>query len=302
MKNPPRKQGDLDFSVAPRRQTVWGFREATVFFLEGLSVTLFIAFMFLNVVPGMVLGIALLIAAVLLLLSHLGHPLRAWMAIRNFRRSWVSRGTCVIGAFIGLGTVYVGTPLVFQIDVGGSLTVAIGLLLVVAGIFILLYPGFAMAASPAIPFWSTGLLPVLSLINGLASGGMVVLLTHFTVTRQVDATIGSVDLVWLQQSVLGVLVVITFVYMVTMTNAGAAASLSATYLMKQEPMLFWVLAVGAGLVLPIVVIALILTFNVAPTALLWVGVAARLVGDVSGRYAFLKGGIYEAVLQPTNRA
>ena len=68
MKNRPKKQGDMDFSVAPRLQTIWGAREATVFFLEGLSVTLFIAFAFLNVVPGMVASIALLIVAVLLVI------------------------------------------------------------------------------------------------------------------------------------------------------------------------------------------------------------------------------------------
>jgi formate-dependent nitrite reductase membrane component NrfD len=301
MKNPPRKQGDLDFSVAPRLQTIWGIREASVFFLEGLSVTLFMAFAFLNVVPGMVLSIALLIAAVLLLLSHLGHPMRAWLAILNFRHSWVSRGTVVIGTFIGLGTVYVGMPAVLHIEMGESMTLAIGLSLIVAGIFILLYPGFVMSASPAIPFWSSGLMPVLSLINGLASGGMVVLLLYVTAILQVDTTVGSIDLVTLQQSVLIVLAMTTFTYMVTMSNAGVAASLSATYLMTQEPLLFWVLAVGGGLLLPIAAIVLTLTFDVAPVGLLWVAVATRLVGDVAGRYAFLKGGIYEAVMQPTHR-
>ena len=301
MKNPPRKQGDLDFSVAPRLQTIWGIREASVFFLEGLSVTLFMAFAFLNVVPGMVLSIALLIAAVLLLLSHLGHPMRAWLAILNFRYSWVSRGTVVIGTFIGLGMVYVGMPAVLHIEMGESMTLALGLSLIVAGIFILLYPGFVMSASPAIPFWSSGLMPVLSLINGLASGGMVVLLLYVTAILQVDTTVGSIDLVTLQQSVLIVLAMTTFTYMVTMSNAGAAASLSATYLMTQEPLLFWVLAVGGGLLLPIAAIVLTLTFDVAPVGLLWVAVATRLVGDVAGRYAFLKGGIYEAVMQPTYR-
>ena len=301
MKIPPRKQGDLDFSVAPRLQTVWGVREASVFFLEGLSVTLFMAFAFLKFVPGMVLSIALLIAAVLLLLSHLGHPMRAWLAILNFRNSWVSRGTVVIGTFIGLGTVYVGMPAVLHIEMGESMTLAIGLSLIVAAIFILVYPGFAMSASPAIPFWSSGLMPVLSLINGLASGGMVVLLIYVTAILEVDMIVGSIDLVTLQQSVLIVLAMTTFTYMVTMSNAGAAASLSATYLMTHEPLLFWVLAVGGGMLLPIVAIALTLTFDVAPVGLLWIAVATRLVGDVAARYAFLKGGIYEAVMQPASR-
>jgi len=295
------QQGRVDFSVAPRLQTIWGFREAVVFFLEGLGVSIFVAFMLLNDVLAMLAGIALVIAAVLLLLSHLGHPFRAWMAIRNVRRSWVSRGTVVISGFIGLGVAYIGFPLIFGFAIGGWWDASTRLVLALAAFFILLYPGFALASSPAIPFWSSGLLPIVSMLNGIASGGLV-LLAYLAGTEQARLTIAWVDLVWFQQAVLFLIAVITLVYMVTMSHAGAAASLSTAYLMTQEPMLFWVLAIGAGLLLPIVAIAMTLTFNVAPASLLWAAVVTRLVGDVSMRYAFLKAGIYDAVLQPTSRA
>lgn len=290
----------MDFSVSPKLQTIWGFREGVVFFLEGLSVTVFVGFMFLNFIPGMVAGVALLIAAVLLLLSHLGHPFRAWMAIRNFRRSWVSRGTVVIGAFNGLGIVYIAAPFVPQLQIAEPLMMAIAALLIVAGIFVLLYPGFAMSASPAIPFWSTGLLPVLSAINGLASGLIVVLL-YMSVTQSPDFYIGPVNLIWLEQIILVLLALSTFVYMVGMSNSGTAAKLSVAYLVQREPVLFWLLTVGAGIVVPIVVIAVTLIAPVAPAGLLWAGVLARLVGDVCGRYAWLKAGIYDAVLQSHRR-
>jgi formate-dependent nitrite reductase membrane component NrfD len=301
MKNALSQQGRLDFTVKPKLQTIWGFREAAVFALEGVSVTLFAGFMFLDVVAGMVVGIVLLITAVLLLLSHLGHPFRAWMAIRNFRRSWVSRGTVMIGAFIGLGSLYIGGPLVLDLALADWLVSTLELMLILAGFFILLYPGFAMAASPAIAFWSSGLLPVLSMVNGLASGGIVVLATYLTLHGQSDAQIGPLDASWLQQAGLALLALITLVYMATMRTSGTAASVSVAYLVKREPVLFWALTVGAGIVIPIAIIALTLNLHVAPLGLLWVGVAARLVGDVCGRYAWLKAGIYDAVLQPTRR-
>ena len=269
------QQGRLDFSVAPRLQTIWGFREAVVFFLEGLGVSIFVAFMLLNNVSGMLVGIILVIAAVLLLLSHLGHPFRAWMAIRNVRRSWVSRGTAVISGFIGLGVAYIGFALIVGFAISGWWDASIRSVLALAAFFILLYPGFAMATSAAIPFWSSRLLPVLSMLNGIASGGLVVL-AYLVGTEQARLTIGWVDLVWVQQSVLCLLAVITLVYMVTMSNAGAAAGLSAAYLITQEPMLFWVLAIGAGLALPIAIVTLMLTFNVMSVSSLWVAVVARL--------------------------
>lgn len=290
----------MDFSVSPKLQTIWGFREGAVFFLEGLSVTMFVAFMFLNVIPGMVVGVVLLIAAVLLLLSHLGHPMRAWMAIRNFRRSWVSRGTLVIGAFNGLGIVYIGAPFLIQLETGGPLMTVVAGLLIVAGFFVLLYPGFAMAASPAIPFWSSGLLPVLSGVNGLASGGMVVLL-YLAATHSPEFNIGPVNLIGMQQVILGSAALITFVYLVGMRNSGTAAKLSVAYLVQREPVLFWLMTVGAGIVVPILVVAVTLNWPLASHGWLWVGVVARLAGDVCGRYAWLKAGIYDAVLQSHRR-
>jgi formate-dependent nitrite reductase membrane component NrfD len=249
----------------------------------------------------MLVGIILVIAAVLLLLSHLGHPFRAWMAIRNVRRSWVSRGTAVISGFIGLGVAYIGFSLIFGFMISGWWDISVRSGLTLAAFFILLYPGFAMAASPAIPFWSSGLLPVLSMLNGIASGGLV-LLAYLVGTDQAYLNIGWVDIAWFQQFILCLLAVITLVYMVTMSNAGAAAGLSAAYLMTREPMLFWVLAIGGGLALPIAAITMMLTFNIVSASLLWVAVVARLAGDVSVRHAFLKAGIYDAVLQPTCRA
>ena len=130
---------------------------------------------------------------------------------------------------------------------------------------------------------------------------MIVVLLYMAVTQSPDFNIGPVNLVWLQQVILVLLALITFVYMVGMSNSGTAAKLSVAYLVQREPVLFWLLTVGAGIVVPIVVVAVTLNLSVAPHSLLWVGVATRLVGDVCGRYVWLKAGIYDAVLQSHRR-
>lgn len=43
--------------------------------------------------------------------SHLGRPLRAWRAVLNWRTSWLSREALLAGAFVGLGSVALATPL-----------------------------------------------------------------------------------------------------------------------------------------------------------------------------------------------
>jgi hypothetical protein len=109
MKNSLSKQGRLDFTVSPKLQTIWGFREATVFALEGWGASLFVASMLLNVVSGMIAGVLLLILAVVLLLSHLGHPQRPPLLGESRHRDdwWVHRlGSAVCGRTPGTGLAY----------------------------------------------------------------------------------------------------------------------------------------------------------------------------------------------------
>jgi formate dehydrogenase iron-sulfur subunit len=43
-------------------------------------------------------------------LLHLGRPIHAWKALRNLRRSWLSREAALLGAYAGLAVVAVGVP------------------------------------------------------------------------------------------------------------------------------------------------------------------------------------------------
>jgi Fe-S-cluster-containing dehydrogenase component len=49
-------------------------------------------------------------AAMALAGSHLGRPLRAWRAVLNLRRSWLSRELVLVSAFLGLGALSVRVP------------------------------------------------------------------------------------------------------------------------------------------------------------------------------------------------
>ena len=130
------------------------------------------------------------------------------------------------------------------------------------------------------------------MINGLASGGGVVLV-YLAGTEMVHQTS---DVIWFQLVVLCFLAISIFSYMVTMWNGGAAAYSSATYLVTREAMLFWGMAIGIGLIVPIVIVAVVASLGMTPMSALGVAMAARLTGDVALRYAFLKAGIYDAVL------
>jgi formate dehydrogenase iron-sulfur subunit len=81
--------------------------------------------------------LAALLAAVALAVSllHLGRPIHAWKALRNLRRSWLSREVALFGAYGGLAALTVGVPAVAPVAalVGAAGVYASGRLYMVPG-------------------------------------------------------------------------------------------------------------------------------------------------------------------------
>ena len=275
------RQGQPDFTVGPKLQTIWGAREAFVFSLEGVAATTMVICAAARWLPGMIAAEMAMVGAVALLFSHLGNPGAAWRAIFNLRRSWISRGTAVIGAFCGLGALAI---LGQFIAVPAFLPDAMFWLLSASAGFIVFYPGFAMAASAGIPFWRTGLLPILSALGGLSSGGAVGLAVAPNVGID-GATLRLAELL------VFALIVAAVATMTAIAYRRPGASQVSARLMLNEKRWFWALAVGAGLVLPLILV-------IAGGNAAWFALAAllRFLGDVAFRYTVLKVGTYEPLL------
>ena len=235
----------------------------------------------------MVGALAGMVGAVILLLSHLGKPLLAWRAIVNVRRSWISRGTVAIGVFTGLGCVYMAGQTIPGLEFVRNMNAVLLTGTIVTGVFILFYPGLAMQASAGIAFWSHPLLPVLSFLQGSLTGTVLVGVATgepLTWTIENDFTTTCMALIIL-------IALATYVYVRIMRKRGGASKLSADWLVKEERFIFWILAVGLGLVLP----GAVFVSNPANAILLVIVVLVRIAGDVAFRYAVLKVGAFESV-------
>src|SRR3989338_6951354 len=128
-----------DFSIGLRRQEEWSWLVAIDLFFGGLGGGLFLFYGFLNLPIFMgFLSLGLVILGGLVLLVELGHPARAWRAIRRPSTSWISRGGLSVSLFF-----------VF---------------------------GFMLSSSPSIPFWNSPLLPVLFFSHSVMGAGGIVLL------------------------------------------------------------------------------------------------------------------------------
>ena len=102
---------------------------------------------------------------------YLGRPWRFWRAMPPFtkawRTSWIARGTFFSVVFAGLGVCQLAASWFLP---GSAIDI---LAKVVAGFFCLLtgiYCGFAMSYCKSLPFWNTGLLPIVITNAGIADG------------------------------------------------------------------------------------------------------------------------------------
>jgi len=287
MTQPQLVQNELTFAVGPKFQRTWGLREAAVFALEGIGVTVFVISALLDSSIGMSGGLASLVAAVVLLMSHLGKPMVAWRTVLNVRRSWISRGTLIIGMFVLIGGFFVIGQTTPWFSFSAMLERMLLVPLIITGGLILFYPGFAMQASAGIAFWSITQ-PVLSCLCGLVSGLLIVIAA--------GAPPQGIELITAMcLSALILVVIFTATHVVRMHKRGGSAAVSANALITKEWFLFWLLAIGAGLMVPFFV--LVSDLSTISSVAFAIVVAGRIVGDVALRYAFLKVGTFESPMQ-----
>ena len=159
-------------------------------------------------------------------------------------------------------------------------------------LFIGLYPGLVLSATSAIAFWNSGLLPILSLLQGTTSAAS--LLVAFGAGA---ATLAGVPLTGLLLWLLAAHALVLALYLASMLRRGAAASESARHLLRDHRSLFLVAACGLGILVPFVLTVTVAFGGRQGGALLLASIAiARLAGDLALRQSFLKVGMFERVI------
>jgi formate-dependent nitrite reductase membrane component NrfD len=215
-------------------------------------------------------------------LAFLGRWDRFLGILRRPHRSWISRGMWAIGVFGAAACVGLALP--------GTRAGALALgLAAAAACGVLLYEGFVYAASRAIPFWRTRLLPALYVAYGLRGGAALLLVAAALGGAGFDVeTVEAVKL-WVVVST----AVLVLLYLVAGRRAGGAARESVSQLVagRISPS-FYGGTVLVGILLPIG-LALGRDALGAPERFLLgaIGIAS-LVGDFYVKYCIVKAGVY----------
>jgi formate-dependent nitrite reductase membrane component NrfD len=227
----------------------------------------------------------------------MGVPGNSWRAIMRPDRAWISRGIIAIGVFVVFGVAHVLLEVggVFGLElgtVGGALPQAIKIIAVLAALGVLLYHGFLISHSSAISLWSTGLMPVVSIIYALLGGAAVTAALGWN-GLAVEVSDSMLSLHALMLTLLVALAVVLFSLMYAALNGSPGARVSVNLLLKGPFAKFFVpLVMGIGLVLPL---ALLLWAPATDVTSLIVAVAV-LVGYYAFRVYIFKAGVYDPIM------
>lgn len=280
---------DDDFRVGPRQQTAWGTHMATAFAFGEAGAGLYLVSQFYEFALGMIVALAMvLFGKGGGHFTHLGQPFRGWRAFAKVNSSWVSRGLLAIVVFVAFGSLQVLHVLYGVLP--QPLAVLTATVAVAACALIMVYQGFAMSHSSAITLWSSGLMPVISLIYALLSGVLLTLVLGYGAPFLAEH---PETLRLLQVGAVGLLVfaLVTVLGMLHAAWYGSEGGRESVNLLLRSEYAAWFapLVLGLGIVVP----GALLLYAPQTYGALLVAAAAQLIGFYAFRVLVFKAGTYD---------
>jgi formate-dependent nitrite reductase membrane component NrfD len=298
-----------EWMVKPMRQTEWIDGKGLMVWLaevfSALGSGLYLVSLFVNSWWGALFGwLIILLFKFPLHLFYLGKPLRFWRAFPPFskawRTSWFARGVIFTTFFVAFGAIQLvlGALLHWNVVAGGAASAvdaANWVFMVLGGISIVLtavYCGFAMSFCKSVPFWNTGLLPVVFLIMGVADG-LALVIGVGLVTGGVDTlAVESVSRITL---IINAVLILT--YLINANYQSTTGELSVKELIVGKvAVVFWGGIVLLGITVPLAISIVTLFIGEASLSLMVFAIVCHTIGAFSLKYGVLKVGIYRPIL------
>jgi len=276
-----------------------------------LGAGLYLVSMYFNNVSGLFIGwLIIVLLKIPLHIAYFGKPMRFWRTIapisKAWRTSWFCRGVTATVLYSGFGLV----PILFLYEpsgailsgwfggAAGGIDVVFKVLAGVTAFLVGIYGGFVMNYVKGIPFWNTGLLPVLFIIAGINDG--------FALIMAVGLGGGDVDIMAAEVGSRVLLVVSAFIivtYLWSQNYVSPTAKATVMGLLKGHlALVFWVGIITFGIVIP-VVISIVSHFSgeLSPPLLI-VAIVFHTLSAFALKYVLLKAGVYEPLLPSTSTA
>jgi formate-dependent nitrite reductase membrane component NrfD len=299
-----------EWMVKPMQQTEWIKGEGLLIWLaevfSSLGTGLYLVSIFVNNWWGAAIGWGIIVLIKLPLhLIYLGKPVRFWRALPPFtgawRTSWIARGFFFTTLYSGFGLLQlISSYLLINQDgtVGLAASTLIGIDMVLkllagfTGIMTAIYCGFMMSFCKSVPFWNTGLLPIVIMNAGLADGLALLI--------GLGLWMGGTDIMMLE-SVTRILLLVNIIligtYLLNSTYRSATAKLSSKELLiGKNALLFWAGVVIMGIAVPLIISLMGYRTGGVSHSLLIFSIICHTLGAFSLKYCILNVGIYKPLM------
>jgi polysulfide reductase chain C len=293
------KQRIDEFLIGVKPQREWGSLVITYLFLGGAGAGLFLISLYIDHGWAGALGLLVLLLGTVLLLVDLGRPARFWRAFFHPQTSWISRGCFFISLVVVLGGLHTAVRILGIEPPAGTTAATVGLLIEVvaaaAALLVMIYTGFVLSPSPAIPFWNSAFFPIIFFAYSLLAGVDILILASPLLPGP------PLDLAALERLqnylALGCLLLL-MAHLSVMSGSAVAARASIRMLTRGRwAPLFLGGVIGAGLIVPLLFVPLAgasgLQAVFAVTAVL---ALLRLLGDYLFRFLVIRAGMYDPLL------
>ena len=277
----------MKFSTGVRFIRTFGTLEVLSFVGEGIGGVLYLVGAATHQLVSQTLGVALVVAAVLVLRSHLGQPARSWRAVTKLATAWVSRGTLVIALFTATAVVSVGAAFV---EVLTPLRSVATLAAVVLAFPVVIYAGMMLRSMRAIRLWNGPYLPFSFAAHSAASG--------LCIGFAVAALTGRGQASWISPAAIVALLAAAAFSFAHFVSAPDSVGAKASKARIRSGDLRWQFSGGAviiGIVVPLAALYAFALTGAAPALLGVVAAVARAYGDFAYRRSIVVAGAYDPI-------
>ncbi len=288
-----------EFIIGVKPQREWGWLVITYLFLGGAGAGLFLISLYIDHAWAGALGLVVLLLGTVLLLLDLGRPERFWRAFFHPQTSWISRGCFFISLVALFGGIEAGVGIFGIALPAGSATATLRTLVIAvaaaAAVLVMIYTGFVLSPSPAIPFWNSAFFPIVFFVYSLLAGIDILILSSPLLPGP------ALDLIFLGRLqnylALGCLVLLLS-HLSVMSGSAVAARESIRVLTRGRwAPLFLGGVIGVGLIVPLLFVPLAAESDLRAVFVVTAGLAvARLFGDYLFRFLVIRAGMYDPLL------
>ncbi len=266
------------------------------FFFSEIGAGLYLISMFFNFWRGCMAGwvISVVLGGGFHLL-YLGKPLRAWRAVLRPRKSELSRGMIIMMLFCVVGAIQVapsmGPPNSFPWE---SETILLQVIMTMLSFFVIIHGFLTMNSISAIPFWNSGVLPLLSIASGLWLGTQFAAATALMVSTRDLLEPLETPARWSLFSY--ALLIVSYLWAAHHSLPTQKESLRVI-VRGELSVVFYFGVILISLILPLAITLFFWTTEAVSPGLLLIRISCAAVGDFMLRYLLLKAGRYTPFIE-----